>query len=92
MLIPACGKDLSVLEQMPRTPDASTVTTFHRVQATVNSDPEKKSRTFVAPTKQGFLSATLRATEEGRSIKPPQTILGQPVWVSLAFKGRIFLP
>lgn len=77
---------------MPRTPDASTVTTFRRVNATVNADPEKKSRTFVAPIKQGFLSAELRATQEGQSIVRSQSVLGQPVWVSLAFKGRIFLP
>jgi hypothetical protein len=77
---------------MPRTPDASMVTTFRRVNATVNSDPTKKSRTFVAPTKDGFLSATLRSTQEGQSMIRSQSVLGQPVWVSLAFKGRIFLP
>ncbi len=68
------------------------VTTFRRVNATFNSDPEKKSRTFVAPTKDGFLSATLRSTQEGQSMIRSQSVLGQPVWVSLAFKGRIFLP
>ncbi len=68
------------------------VTTFRRVQATVNADPEKKSRTFVAPTKDGFLTATLRSTQEGQSMIRSQSVLGQPVWVSLAFKGRIFLP
>ena len=68
------------------------VTTVRRVQATVNSDPEKKSRTFVAPTKQGFLSATLRSTQEAQTMRPSQSVLRQPVWVSLAFKGRIFLP
>lgn len=68
------------------------VTTVRRVNATVNADPETKSRTFVAPLKQGFLSAELRSTQEARSMIPTQTVLGQPVWVSLAFKGRIFLP
>ncbi len=68
------------------------VTTFRRVQATVNADPEKKSRTFVAPIKDGFLTATLRSTQEGQSIIQSQSVLGQPFWVSLAFKGRIFLP
>lgn len=68
------------------------VTAFRRVNATVTADPEKKSRTFVAPLKQGFLGATLRSTQEGRSIIRSQSVLGQPVWVSLAFKGRIFLP
>lgn len=77
---------------MPRTPDASTVTTFRRVNATVTADPVKKSRTFVAPIKQGFLSSELRATQEGQSMIRSQSVLGQPVWVSLAFKGRIFLP
>jgi hypothetical protein len=68
------------------------VTTFRRVQATVNADPEKKSRTFVAPIKDGFLTATLRSTQEGQTMVRSQSVLGQPFWVSLAFKGRIFLP
>ncbi len=77
---------------MPRTPDASLVTAVRRVNATVNADPVKKSRTFVAPLKQGVLSSTLRSTQEAQSMSPSQSVLRQPVWVSLAFKGRIFLP
>ncbi len=76
---------------MPRTPDASMVTSFRRVNATVPADPEKKSRTFVAPTKQGYLIATLRSTQEGQSIRPPQSVLGVPAWKSPQFNGRIFL-
>lgn len=76
---------------MPRTPDASMVTAFLRVNATVPSDPVKKSRTFVAPTKDGYLNATLRSTQEGQTIRPPQSVLSFPIWESPQFNGRIFL-
>lgn len=76
---------------MPRTPDASSVTTYRRVNATVTADPEKKSRTFVAPTKQGYLISTTRATQESQSISRPQSVLAVPEWKSPVFNGRIFL-
>ena len=76
---------------MPRTPDASTVTSFRRVNSTVTADPEKKSRTFVAPTKQGYLSATLRSTQEAQSIVRSQSVLALPAWKSPQFNGRFFV-
>jgi hypothetical protein len=76
---------------MPRTPDASMVTQFRRVNATVPNDPEKKSRTFVAPTKDGYLSAVLRSTQEGQSIVKSQSVLAIPVWKSPRFNGRFFV-
>lgn len=76
---------------MPRTPDASTVTTFRRVNATVPADPTIKSRTFVAPIKQGYLISTLRATQEGQSVVSSQSVLALPVWKSPRFNGRFFV-
>ena len=76
---------------MPRTPDASTVTTFLRVQATVPTAPTKKSSSFDAPLKQGYLISTLRATQEGQSMVQSQSVLAIPRWVSPQFKGRFFL-
>ncbi len=72
---------------MPKVPDASSFTRLNKVQATVNTDPEKKSRTFVAPIKQGYLSSILRASDVGQTT---QSVLATPVWVSPNFKGRIF--
>jgi len=74
---------------MPRVSDASDMTRFRRVAATVNTDPVKKSRTFVAPTKDGFLTSEIRAAEVARI--NPNTVLSTPTWKSPAFKGRIFL-
>ena len=76
---------------MPRTPDASMVTTYRRVNATVPNAPEKKSRTFEAPLKQGVLIATTRATQEAQSISPTQTVLSLPAWKSPHFNGRFFV-
>ena len=76
---------------MPRTPDASMSTTFVRVNATVLTAPVKKSASFDAPLKQGYLSATLRTTQEGRSAIPSQTVLGVPAWKSPQFNGRFFV-
>ena len=76
---------------MPRTPDASFVTQFRRVNATVPTDPVKKATTFVAPTKQGYLSAVLRSTQEGQSIVRSQSVLGIPQWKSPRFNGRFFV-
>jgi hypothetical protein len=77
---------------MPRTPDASMVTAFARVNATVPTAPEKKSRTFDAPIKGGYLSATLRSTQEGRTIVYSQSVLAIPPWKSPQFyNGRFFV-
>lgn len=67
------------------------VTQFRRVNATVPADPEKKSRTFVAPTKDGYLSAVLRTTQEGQSIVYSQSLLEIPPWKSPQFNGRFFV-
>jgi hypothetical protein len=64
------------------------MTQFRRVNATVNSDPEKKSRTFVAPIKQGYLISQTRASEVTRI--RPTSVLALPRWLSPNFKGRIF--
>jgi hypothetical protein len=76
---------------MPRTPDASSVTTFRRVNATINADPVKKSASFDAPLKQGFLIATTRSTQEAQLISRGQSVLGIPAWKSPQFKGRFFV-
>lgn len=76
---------------MPRTPDASSVTTFRRVNATVPTDPTVKSRVFDAPLKQGYLIATLRSTQEGQSIVGSQSVLALPEWKSPRFNGRFFV-
>jgi hypothetical protein len=76
---------------MPRVPDASSVTTFFRVNATTTTDPVKKARTFVAPIKQGYLISTLRATDVGQDITPTLTVLSVPTWKSPQFNGRFFL-
>ena len=76
---------------MPRVPDASMVTTFVRVNATVPAAPEKKSASFDAPLKQGYLSSVLRATQEGQSIVRSQSVLALPQWKSPRFNGRFFV-
>jgi hypothetical protein len=76
---------------MPRVPDASSVTTFRRVGATVNTDPVKKTASFTAPTKQGYLISTLRATQEGQTIVASQSVLALPAWKSPQFNGRFFV-
>ena len=74
---------------MPSIPDASMMTQFRRVNATINSDPEKKSRTFVAPIKQGYLISQTRASEVTRNNST--SVLALPTWLSPNFKGRIFV-
>ncbi len=74
---------------MPRVSDASAVTEFRRVRATVNTDPVKKSATFVAPTKDGYLTSTLRASEVRRNAS--NTVLAVPVWKTPQFNGRFFI-
>lgn len=76
---------------MPRTPDASLVTTFRRVNATVPTAPEKKSASFDAPLKQGVLIATTRSTQEAQSISRSQSVLALPAWKSPQFNGRFFV-
>ena len=60
-----------------------------KAAATVNADPEKKSRTFVAPLKQGYQSAQLRASETQRYI--PGTVLAIPIWESPQAGRKLFL-
>jgi hypothetical protein len=67
------------------------VTAFARVNATFPTAPDKKSRTFDAPLKGGYLSATLRSTQEGQSIVYSQSVLSVPSWKSPQFNGRFFL-
>jgi hypothetical protein len=72
---------------MPLLPtQPSDITRFARVAATYTSDPEKKSRTFVAPVKYDIGPiAKAELPERG-------TVLAQPTWLSPAFAGgRIFL-
>lgn len=76
---------------MPRTPDASAVTTFRRVNATVNTDPTKKTASFTAPIKDGYLIATTRSTQEAQSISWSRSVLGIPPWKSPQFNGRFFV-
>ena len=76
---------------MPRIPDASSVTTFRRVNATVPTAPTIKSATFAAPIKQGYLSSVLLASQEGQSMRPRQSVLAIPPWRSPQFNGRIFV-
>ena len=74
---------------MPRVPDASMMTQFHRARATVTTDPEKKSSTFVAPLKGGYLTSIVQASEVRRY--RVNSVLAIPAWKSPDFKGRIFL-
>ncbi len=74
---------------MPRVSDASAVTEFRRVRATVNTDPTKKSASFVAPTKDGYLTSTLRASEVRRYAT--NTVLAAAVPKSPRFNGRFFM-
>ena len=76
---------------MPRVPDASMATTFARVAATTTTDPTKKSRTFVNPTKDGYLTTILLASDVGQDIVPRQSLLAIPQWKSPQFNGRFFL-
>lgn len=73
---------------MPSVPDASMMTRVRRVNATITSDPQKKSRTFVAPLKS-TIGAEVRAAEVTRI--RPISVLSLPRWTSPQFNGRIFL-
>jgi hypothetical protein len=64
----------------------SDVTRLARVAATYVTDPEKKSRTFVAPVKYD-IGPLAKAEFTGRG-----SVLAVPAWKSPAFRGgRIFL-
>jgi hypothetical protein len=66
------------------------VTTFRRVNATAIADPGKKSRTYDAPIRQGFLISQTRASETTRW--QPNTVLALPFWTSPQFySGRVFV-
>jgi hypothetical protein len=80
---------------MPRVPDASMVTRMRKAAATVNPDPTIKSRAFVAPTKDGYMSSQLRASDAGRGMFPGQTTLSNPIacgWVNPRHQGFITRP
>jgi hypothetical protein len=63
----------------------SDITRLARVAATYVSDPEKKSRTFVAPLKSD-IGSLVKAEFIGRG-----SVLSTPRWTSPAFVGgRIF--
>jgi hypothetical protein len=64
----------------------SDITRFARIGATYVTDPEKKSRTFVAPVKYD-IGPIAKAELPGTG-----SVLAQPTWLSPAFAGgRIFL-
>ena len=64
----------------------SDITRFARVAATYVTDPEKKSRTFIAPVKYDI--GPIVKTE----IIDRGSVLAPPTWLSPAFRGgRIFL-
>jgi hypothetical protein len=64
----------------------SDITRFTRVNTTYTTDPEKKSRTFVAPLKTD-IGSIAKAEFFGRG-----SVLAVPQWKSPAFRGgRIFL-
>ena len=65
------------------------VTRVVKAAATVTPDPEKRSRTFVAPLKDGYQSAQLRASEVQRYV--PGTVLAIPVWTSPQSARKLLL-
>jgi len=71
---------------MPYVPDASMMIRMRKAAATVNTDPTIKSRVFVAPTKNGYMSAQLRASEVQRYIAG--SVLALPRWTSPQAGGR----
>ena len=74
---------------MPSVPDASQMTRMLKSAATVNTDPVNKSRTYVAPTKGGYMSSQLRASEVRRYISG--TVLAIPQWESPQAGRKLFL-
>lgn len=75
---------------MPYVPDASSAIRFRRINATVNTDPVKKSRTFNAPLKT-VITPVLRASDVGQDISPTRSVLAVPQWKSPQFNGRFFV-
>ncbi len=65
------------------------VTRVVKAAATVTPDPTIKSRTFVAPLKQGYQASQLRASETQRYI--PGTVLALPIWESPQAGRKLFL-
>ena len=74
---------------MPRVPDASMATRVVKAAATITPDPTIKSRTFVAPLKQGYQASQLRASETQRYI--PGTVLALPAWTSPQAGRKLFV-
>jgi len=74
---------------MPYVQDASMVTRVVKAAATVTPDPTIKSRTFVAPLKQGYQASQLRASETQRYI--PGTVLALPRWTSPQAGRKLFV-
>lgn len=72
---------------MPSVPDASMMTRYRRVAATITADPEKKSRTFVSPIKD--IGAETKVAEVTRNTS--FSVLQPAQWKSPQFNGRIFL-
>ncbi len=65
------------------------VTRVIKAAATITPDPTIKSRTFVAPLKQGYQAAQLRASEPQRYIRG--TVLALPTWISPQAGRKLFL-
>jgi hypothetical protein len=62
-----------------------------RAHATIPADPVKKSRTFLAVTKNSYQSAQLRASSAGQEMYFAQSVLAIPPWKSPQFNGRFFV-
>lgn len=60
-----------------------------KAAATITPDPTIKSRTFVAPLKQGYQASQLRASETQRYI--PGTVLALPAWTSPQAGRKLFV-
>ena len=71
---PCLTECFSHFNQMPRVPDASSVTRYRRVNATIP-----------APLGDGVHSAILRSSQVGQTISPSTSTLTAPIW-----RGRQF--
>jgi hypothetical protein len=60
-----------------------------KAAATITPDPEKKSRTFVAPVKQGYQASQIRASETQRYIVG--SVLALPRWTSPQAARKLFV-
>ena len=63
--------------QMPRVPDASSVTRYHRVNA--------------APLRDGVRSAILRSSQVGQTISPSTSTLAAPIWRGRQFAATRYI-